>query len=76
MISKFTEVQDIEQIAQQAHSGVDVSAHFTGQFQAKQKITLDLPLALLRNIDAECAQQNIDRQTWINMACAAKITTV
>jgi predicted DNA binding CopG/RHH family protein len=69
MISKSTKVQDIEEIAQQAHSGVDVSEHFTGQFQAKQTISLDLPLVLLRRIDAECAQQNIDRQTWIKQAC-------
>jgi hypothetical protein len=79
MISKSAKVQDIEEIARQAHSGIDVSEHFTGPFQAKQRVSLDfpssldLPLALLRRIDAECAQQNIDRQTWIRMACVEKV---
>jgi hypothetical protein len=78
MTSKSAKVQDIEEIARQAQAGVDVSEHFTGQFQVKQRISLDfpssldLPLALLRRIDAECAQQNIDRQTWIRMACTEK----
>jgi hypothetical protein len=65
----------------QYFGGVDVSEHFTGQFQAKQRISLDfplgldLPLVLLLRIDAECAQQNIDRQTWIRMACAEKVAS-
>jgi hypothetical protein len=79
MIGQLTEAPDIEEIARQAQAGVDVSEHFTGQFQAKQRISLDfpssldLPLVLLRRIDAECARQNIDRQTWIRMACAEKV---
>ncbi|NJM48550.1 MAG: hypothetical protein HC860_22215 [Alkalinema sp. RU_4_3] len=79
MTSKSAKVQDIEEIARQAHAGVDVSEYFTGEFQAKQRIgldfssSLDFPLVLLRRIDAECAQQNIDRQTWIRMACAEKV---
>ena len=38
----------IETIVQQAHEGVNVSEHFTGQFQVKQNITIDFPLELLR----------------------------
>jgi hypothetical protein len=76
MISKSTKAQDIEEIAAQAHSGTDISEHFTGQFQAKQKISIDLPLALLRSIDAECTQQHLDRQTWIKLACAEKIVKI
>jgi hypothetical protein len=82
MIGQSTEAPDIEEIARQAQAGVDVSEHFTGQFQAKQRISLDfplsldLPLVLLRRIDAECAQQNIDRQTWIRMACTEKVAGI
>ena len=76
MASKSTKVQDIEEIAEQAHSGADISEHFTGQFQAKQKISIDLPLALLRSIDAECTQHNLDRQTWIKLACVEKIAEI
>jgi hypothetical protein len=71
--SKLTELRDIEDIAQQAQAGVDVSAHFTGKFQAKQNISLSLPLDLLRSIDAECQRQNIDRQDWIEQVWAEKI---
>ncbi|PSB04204.1 hypothetical protein [Merismopedia glauca] len=74
MNSKSTEIQDIEEIARQAHLGADVSAHFTGNFQAKQQISMALPLELLRSIDAECKRQNINRQDWIEMVCAEKIS--
>ncbi|MGK7929275.1 MAG: hypothetical protein AB4290_29225, partial [Spirulina sp.] len=59
-----------------AHSGVDVSEHFTGHFQAKQQISIALPLELLQSIDAECQRQKIDRQDWIKMACAEKICQI
>jgi len=52
MNSKSTEVKDIEEIAQQADSGEDVSEHFTGHFQAKQQINIAFPLELLKSIDA------------------------
>ena len=52
MDSKSTEIPDIEEIAQQAQAGADVSAHFTGRFQAKQQVSIALPLELLRSIDA------------------------
>lgn len=74
--SESTEMTDIEEIAQQAHSGADVSEHFTGHFQAKQQINIALPLELLRNIDAECQLQKIDRQDWIKMVCTEKIREI
>ena len=73
MNSKSTEIKDIEEIAQQAHLGVNVSEHFTGHFQAKQQINIALPLELLRSIESECQLQKIDRQDWIKMVCAEKI---
>jgi len=73
MSSKSTEIKDIEEIAQQAQLGADVSEHFTGHFQAKQQINIALPLELLRSIEAECQLQKIDRQDWIKMVCAEKI---
>jgi len=73
MSSNSTEIKDIEEIAQQAQLGADVSEHFTGHFQAKQQINIALPLELLRSIEAECQLQKIDRQDWIKMVCAEKI---
>ena len=76
MSSKSTEFKDIEEIAQQAHLGADVSEHFTGNYKAKQQINIAFPLELLRSIDAECQRQNIDRQDWIKLVCAEKIREV
>jgi uncharacterized pyridoxal phosphate-containing UPF0001 family protein len=73
MDNKSIEIPDIEELAQQAQSGVDVSAHFTGRFQAKQQVSIALPLELLRSIDAECQSHNLSRQDWINQLCAEKI---
>jgi len=73
MSSKSTEIKDIEEIAQQAQLGSDVSEHFTGHFQAKQQINIALPLELLLSIEAECQLQKIDRQDWIKIVCAEKI---
>ncbi|MDB9314398.1 hypothetical protein PN462_14900 [Spirulina sp. CS-785/01] len=73
MNQKSKNIQDIEEIAQNASCGEDVSEHFTGQFQAKQQVNIALPLELLRNIDAECQRQNINRQDWIKIACAEKV---
>ncbi|MBN3894060.1 MAG: hypothetical protein V7L14_01460 [Nostoc sp.] len=76
MSSESTEIKDIEEIAQQAHSGADVSEHFTGHFQAKQQINIAFPLELLKSIDAECQLQKISRQDWIKMVCAEKIREI
>lgn len=69
----FTEIMDIEEIAQQAQAGVDISEHFTGQFQAKQNIDVALPIELLKSIDLECQRQDVTRQDWINAVCAEKV---
>jgi hypothetical protein len=68
-----TEIEDIEEIARQAYSGEEVAEHFTGHFQASQRIDIALPLELLRSIDAECQLKNISRQDWIKAVCAEKI---
>lgn len=76
MNNKFTEIKDIEEIAQQAHSGTDVSEHFTGHFQTKQQINIAFPLELLESIDAECQLQKISRQDWIKTVCAERIREI
>jgi uncharacterized pyridoxal phosphate-containing UPF0001 family protein len=76
MSSKSTEIKDIEEIAQKAHLGTDVSEHFTGHFQANQQINICFPLELLRSIDAECQLQKISRQDWIKIVCAEKMREV
>jgi hypothetical protein len=76
MSSKSTEIKDVEEIAQQADAGVDVSEHFTGHFQAKQQIDIAFPLELLKSIDAECQRQKISRQDWIRMVCNEKIREI
>lgn len=76
MSSESTEIKDIEEIAQQADSGADVSEHFTGHFQAKQQINIALPLELLKSIDAECQLQKISRQDWIKMVCTEKVREI
>jgi hypothetical protein len=62
--------EDIEAIAERAERGEDVSAHFTQRYTAKQRVNVDFPLALLREIDAECARIGVTRQAWIKMVCA------
>jgi hypothetical protein len=66
-------VTDIEQIAEMAHNGQDISAHFTGQHSAKQIVSVDFPLELLRLIDQECRFLGVTREAWIKMACNDKL---
>jgi hypothetical protein len=68
-----TEIQDIEDIAEKAQRGQDVSKYFTGQHTAKQRVNIDFPLELLKTIDAECRRIGITRQGWVKMACDEKI---
>jgi hypothetical protein len=67
---------DIEEIAEQAERGNDVSEHFTGQHLAKQRVTIDFPLKLLRAIDAECRQVGVTREAWIKMACDERLRQI
>ena len=65
--------QDIEEIAERAQHGQDISKYFTGRHVAKQRVNIDFPLELLKMIDAECRRIGITRQGWIKMACDEKI---
>ena len=67
---KPEQVEDIEDIAERAERGEDISAHFTKTFVAKQRVNIDFPLALLREIDAECQRIGVTRQAWVKMVCA------
>ena len=55
---------EIEEIAERAERGENVSAYFTGQHRVKQRVNVDFPLALLRQVDAECQLLGITRQAW------------
>jgi hypothetical protein len=67
---------EIEEIAERAESGEDVSTYFTGQYRAKQRVNVDFPLNLLRQIDAECRRLGVTRQAWIKMACDERIRQI
>jgi metal-responsive CopG/Arc/MetJ family transcriptional regulator len=67
---------EIEEIAERAERGEDVSSYFTGQHRAKQRVNVDFPLNLLRQIDAECQRLGVTRQAWIKMACDERIRQI
>lgn len=67
---------DIEEIARRAQSGEDVSEHFTGEFAARQRLNVDFPLELLREIDAECRLVGVSRQAWIKMTCDDRLRQI
>jgi len=71
--SSHHERVDMEDIAARAERGEDVSAHFTQKYSAKQRVNIDFPLALLREIDSECRRIGITRQAWIKMVCAESL---
>jgi hypothetical protein len=71
-----TDTVDIEEVARRAQVGEDVSEHFTGTFEAKQRVNVDFPLTLLRAIDAECTRVGVTRQAWIKMACDERLRQV
>ena len=73
---KSEALDKIEAIADRAERGEDVSAHFTNRHEAKQRVNIDFPLDLLRQIDAECARLGIPRQAWIKMACDERLRQV
>jgi hypothetical protein len=76
MNKKRTKATDMEEIAEKAHQGEDVSEHFTGRHLAKQRVNIDLPLRLLRMIDEECRLVGVTRQDWIKMACDERLRQV
>ena len=67
---------DIEQIVRRAQAGAAVSEHFTTQFVAKQRVNVDFPLDLLREIDTECKLVGVTRQAWIKMACDERLRQI
>ncbi len=67
---------DIEEIARRAQAGEDVSEHFTGEFEARQRVDIGFPLALLRAIDAECKAVGVTRQAWIKLACDERLRQI
>jgi hypothetical protein len=67
--------EDIEALAERAERGEDISSHFTQNYRAKQRVNIDFPLALLREIDAECQRIGVTRQAWIKMVCAEHLHT-
>lgn len=71
--TKASKAKDIERIAEQAERGEDVSAHFTNRHEAKQRVNIDFPFALLRKIDAECQRVGVTRQAWIKMVCDERL---
>ena len=66
-------IDDIEAIAERAERGEDISAHFTNRHVAKQRVNIDFPLDLLRQIDEECQRVGITRQAWIKIACDERL---
>lgn len=70
---KKKSIEDIEKIAEQAQKGHDVSQYFAGRHTAKQFVSIDFPLSLLRMIDAECKVIGMTRQEWIKLACDEKL---
>ena len=72
----YDKIEDIEQIAEMAQLGEDVSDYFTGHFVAKEQISIDFPVSLLRMIDAECQRLGITRQVWIKLACEESLQQV
>ncbi|NOT55239.1 MAG: CopG family transcriptional regulator [Deltaproteobacteria bacterium] len=66
----------IEEIAERAESGEDVSAYFTGYYRAKQRVNIDFPLPLLQQIDGECQRLGVTREAWIKMACDERMRQI
>jgi hypothetical protein len=65
--------EDIEAIAERAERGEDVSTSFTNRYIAKQRVNIDFPLELLRQIDTECQRVGVTRQAWIKMVCDERL---
>jgi hypothetical protein len=66
-------VEDIEEIAARAERGEDILAHFTNRHVAKQRVNINFPLELLRQIDTECQRLGVTRQAWITMVCDERL---
>ena len=67
---------DIEEIAERAERGEDVSQYFTGKHTVRQRVNVDFSVNLLRQIDAECERLGVTRQAWIKIACDERLRQV
>lgn len=76
MGKELDRIEDIEVIAEKAHSSEGVSEHFTGQHTAKQRVSVDFPLSLLQMIDAERETAGISREAWIEKACEERLRQI
>jgi hypothetical protein len=76
MNKPYDKIEDIEQIAEMAQLGEDVSEYFTGQYVAKQQVSVDFPLSLLSIMDEECQRLGITRQAWIIMVCKESLKQI
>lgn len=76
MRKKRNKIEDIEEIAEKAQHGEDVSEYFTGKHISKQRVNIDFPLKLLRMIDDECKLVGITRQAWVKMACDERLRQI
>lgn len=74
--NKTADSPTIEEIAELAEQGNDVSEHFTGQHSVKQFVSIDFPLELLHAIDTECRQVGVTRQAWIKLACDERLRQI
>ena len=72
--NKHNKTKNIEEIAERANRGEDVSPYFTGDHVAKQRVNVDFPLDSVKIIDQECRRLGITRQSWIKIACDEKIS--
>lgn len=75
-LDKKSKPIDIEEIAEKAEKGEDISQHFTGQYTAKQQVNIDFPLNLIRAIDQECKRVGVTRQAWIKMVCDERLLQI
>ena len=75
-LGKTANSPGIEEIAEQAEQGSDISEYFTGQHLAKQFVSIDFPLDLMRAIDAECKLVGVTRQAWIKLACDERLRQI
>ena len=56
-----------------ACQGENAPAPFTAKHVTRQRVNIDFPLHLLRQIDAECQHAGVTRQAWIKMVCAERL---
>lgn len=71
--SKYTQRKTGDEIATRTAQGENVPAPRATQHVSRQRVNIDFPLHLLRQIDAECQHAGVTRQAWIKMVCAERL---